>query len=426
MHCRSPLAADARLPGRDALLDEHEIPARISRLLGLDGPVSLDGYGRGRVAYDVGSNLRVVHELLIGRTPRIVASRTVTGGGSARVYERALATATASAPLRGAAHDPELDTVFWSFPNDPGITTLRALDPATGVLPALLGRPIARSALVAYEPEVSATAACFEPGASRPVAYATVHAPGDRLGVAHLAHGELSACLHPDDPYLRLPGVLGHSEPEQMLVLEGLRGRRLDALRASDRFAGMRALGAALATLHALPLPHGLPAFAAGDHARAADLVAAMRPDVAARAAQVAHELGEHGLVAGEPPVCLHGDAQLRNGILQDERVALIGLGAACSGPAAADLGAIVAQLRYQSLVSGDLARGRRLEHALLDGYRSRRRPPSGEELRRHVAAALLCKQAMCAIDRVRVDGLALIPAVLDEAHAVLSEDLRV
>jgi hypothetical protein len=85
-------------------------------------------------------------------------------------------------------------------------------------------------------------------------------------------------------------------------------------------------------------------------------------------------------------------------------------------------VGSAIAKLHYQSLVTGDTRRVRILQHALTNGYRSRRRPLAPEELRWHVAAALLSERALRAVNRIRPDGLALLPALLDEALGVLRD----
>ncbi|MEA2271192.1 MAG: hypothetical protein QOC64_3802 [Solirubrobacteraceae bacterium] len=419
------LAADAGVPGRDVLLDEREMSGRLARLLGAGGPLRIDRYERRRVKYKIGDSLRILHALHIDGAPHLVASRTFAGGRSELVYERARRSARRAGPLRGVAHDAELESVFWAFPNDRKITALAALTPATDRVSSLLGRPIDRTVLAAYAPEKSATAACMQRGSDGPVAYAKAFADPEEAAVSLRVHADLSAQLGEDDRALRLPAVLAYSHDARMLVVEAVHGRRIDLLRGAGREHGMRRFGAALATLHDLPVPRGLPAFVRlepASQARAADLIARARPDVAAAAGRLTGELARRPPAADGPPVCLHGDVHLKNALIQGERVALIDLDQAGVGPAAADLGSAVAGLRYDALLSGDAHRGRSLERSLLGGYASRRALPSAETLRWHVAAALLCERALRAVNRIRLDGLALLPAVLAEARAGLHD----
>jgi tRNA A-37 threonylcarbamoyl transferase component Bud32 len=416
------LAPDRAVPARDLLLDADEMAARLSRLLAVDGPLAIDRYERGRVKYKVGDSLRVVHELHVDGEPQLVASRTFADGRSAAVYERARTSAHAScASLPGVAHDPDLQTVFWTFPNDRKLATLGALAPAA--VARLLRRPVARTVLAAYAPEKSATVACLDGGSGRAVAYAKVYASAAEAAAGHRAHAELFARLGTRHPGLRLPAVLAYSPPDRMLIVEALAGARIDTLDGAPLVDAMRAFGAALATLHALPVPLGLRRFvrlAPRAQGRAAELIALARPDVAVTAARLAGELAGRPPAPDGPPVCLHGDLHLKNGLSQDGRVALIDLDQAGSGPAAADLGSAIAGLRYEAILDGDAARAETLEHALLDGYGSQRALPDGAALRWHLAAALLSERALRAVNRIRPDGLAHLASVLAEARTVL------
>jgi len=419
------LAPDPGVPGRDVLLDREEMAGRLSRLLGREAPATIDRYERGRVKYKVGESLRVVHEVEIDGAPWIVASRTFRGGRSAGVYERALATAPDDGPLCAVAHDPELETVFWTFPNDRKLATLAALLPGTDTVSRLLGRPIARTVLAAYAPEKSATAACFDELLGRPIAYAKVFADPEELAVSHRAHRAVFDLLGTGHSALRLPTVLACSEDDRMLVVEAIDGRRIDALRGPELLEAMRRFGAALATLHSLPLRVALPRFTrldAGRHMPAAEVIGRARPDVADAAARIADEL-ERTAPAGSERVCLHGDVHLKNGLLQSRRVALIDLDQAGEGPPAVDLGSAVAALRYQHLVTDEVTRGERVQRALLDGYAAVRDLPGRDELDWHVAAALLTERALRAVNRIRPDGLVHLGAVLTDARAVLRKE---
>src|SRR3954453_22985501 len=395
---------------------------RLSVLMGADGPLDIDGYERGRVKYRVGGSLRVVHELAVAGERRIVASRTFGGGRSERVYEQALATGHAVGPLRGVAHDPELEAVFWTFPNDRKIATLPALISDTTAASRLLGRPIARTLLAAYAPEKAATAACFDELAGRPIAYAKVFADDAELAASRRAHKVVFDALGTSSSALRVPAVLACSEEDRMLVVEAVEGRRVDTLRGPEHPEAMRRFGAALATLHSLPAPADLAPFARLRPDRqptAAELIGRARPDVAPAAERLASEL-----VADAPPaeaaVCLHGDVHLKNGPLQAPRIALIDLDQMGTGPAAADLGSAIAGIRYHALVADEIARGARLQDALLDGYGSLRELPDDHALRWHIAAALLSERALRAVNRIRPDGLAQLGCVLADGRATL------
>ena len=210
-----------------------------------------------------------------------------------------------------------------------------------------------------------------------------------------------------------------------MLVVEAVEGRRIEALRGPELLDAMRRFGTALAALHSLPVPAGLPRFTRLDAARqapAAELIGRARPDVAAAADRLAADLVAAAPAAGDD-VVLHGDVHLKNGLAQGRRVALIDLDQAGLGPAAADLGSALAGLRYHHLVGDEVARGGRVQRALLDGYADARDLPAAATLRWHIAAALLSERALRAVNRIRPDGLALLGAVLSDARAALVEE---
>jgi aminoglycoside phosphotransferase (APT) family kinase protein len=416
------LAPDPGVPGRDVLLDPEEMTDRLSRLLGRDGPAAIDRYERGRVKYKVGESLRLVHEIEVDGAPWLVASRTFPDGRSESVFERARAAASESGPLHAVAHDAELQTVFWTFPNDRKIATLPALLPATDTVSRLLGRPIARTVLAAYAPEKSATAACFDELAGRPIAYAKVFADPDELAASERAHAAVFDALGTSHSALRVPTVLASSDADRMLVVEAIEGRRIDTMRGPEMLEAIRRFGAALATLHTLPVRGSLPRFTRLDadrHAPAAELIGRARPDVADAAARLADALVATAPERGES-VCLHGDVHLKNALVQGRRVALIDLDQVGLGPAAMDLGSALAGLRYHHLVSDEVARGERIQAAFVEGYASARQLPAAHVLDWYVAAALLSERALRAVNRIRPDGLAQLGAVLADARAVL------
>jgi Ser/Thr protein kinase RdoA (MazF antagonist) len=311
--------------------------------------------------------------------------------------------------------------VFWTFPNDRKIGSLAALAPATDTVSRLLGRPVARTVLAAYAPEKSATAACLD-RTRTPIAYAKVFASAEEAAASWRAHAALFAQVGRNHSALRVPAVLAWSAEDRMLVVEALGGRRVDTLFGPDLVQAMRRFGAALACLHSLPVPDGVPAFdrlAPARQGEAADIIGRARPDVAAPAARLADELAG-AVEPAEPPVCLHGDVHLKNGLLDGRRVSLIDLDQAGVGPAAADIGSVLAGLRYRTLVTDERARGEKLCAALLEGYGSRRELPDPQVLRWHVAAALLSERALRAVNRIRPAGLAHLGAVLNDARAVL------
>ena len=95
---------------------------------------------RVNAKYRVGDSLRVVYRSTPAARPHTVAGRTFRGR-SASVYRRAAAAAAPDAgPPPPCSHAPELETVFWTFPNDRRLAGLRLLDGRSGALDRLVGR----------------------------------------------------------------------------------------------------------------------------------------------------------------------------------------------------------------------------------------------------------------------------------------------
>jgi hypothetical protein len=196
------------------------------------------------------------------------------------------------------------------------------------------------------------------------------------------------------------------------LAIAPVEGRRLDTLPRADLAPALHRLGAALAALHATPLPR--ERFTRLDPERlatAAATIARARPDAAAAAHQAAGGLmhASHGA----PAVCLHGDANLRNAIATGDGVVLLDLEHAAAGPAAADLGQLLAGL-IADRVLGRIADERPLAAALVDGYATVARPP--ESLGWHTRASLLARVAQSAINRVRPTALHRLVPLLEAA----------
>jgi thiamine kinase-like enzyme len=130
--------------------------------------------------------------------------------------------------------------------------------------------------------------------------------------------------------------------------------------------------------------------------------------------------------VADRDLACLHGDLHPKNAIACGNRMALIDVESAAMGPAAADLGSLLAGLVYRretGRLSPDAFRAR--GHACLAGYASRRRLPSAASLAWHTAAALFRERAARAVKRIRPLGLQSMPALLSAAEHLLDRGLE-
>ena len=413
------LGYDPAVPQRDLLLDTDFVRGRLRRVLGPKGPLRIDECRQVRVKYRVGARLRVLNAIRVGAERFDVAASTFpTVQRSEQAYVRAQVDAVACGLVRAVAHDRELSTVFWTFPNDRKLAHLPALaGPAPQLSKLLPGW--SRSILAAYAPEKAATVRCLDI-AGRTLAYAKsyVDGDGDQAGRVHEA---LTRALGPDDLYLRVPRPIAYSPAHRTLVVEQVGGVPLQAPEVPDRRAAYRALGRALARLHELDAPKAPFRRPAPDRVMAAaELIASVRADVAASARALAREISER--LDDHDSVCLHGDVNFRNALLENGRVVLIDLDQASAGPAAAELGSVLASLRYAAAIG--LIRSAAvpdLGSALLSGYSELRTPPAAPALRAHTAAALLAERCLRVVTRVRPEGLRRLPAMLADAREALA-----
>jgi Ser/Thr protein kinase RdoA (MazF antagonist) len=245
----------------------------------------------------------------------------------------------------------------------------------------------------------------------RPLAYAKLYA--DETGArAPQLHAHLAAGLARTTAAPRLPQAIGYSA--RTLVVEPA-----DGVPVAET-EGFRAFGAALATLHGLVAPPGLPRFERllpGRLERAARLVGAARPDVSEAARGLAQTLvGADG--GGGGSSVLHGDVHPKNALAADGRITLIDLDQLAAGRPAEELGSALAGLEYRRLtVRADGALG----DALLDGYASVRSLPSSRALAWSTAAALLSERALRAVARIRPEGLHSLEELIARADELLA-----
>ena len=401
------LAPDPAVPMRDALLDAP----RMAALLGerLTGTAATGE--RVNAKYRVGESLRVAYRLETSAGTQTVAGRTFPGR-SARVFRRAAEAAIPVGGMPPVLHLPELDAVFWTFPNDRRLERLGLL--AGGpALDRLVGASDVRTRLVAYAPERAATAECRAPGGDV-LAYLKLH--WDAAERERARAEAAFAAIGDRHPRLRVPRVLAASEADGALVLEPLPGRRLDRIGEDALGPALRALGAALATLHheAPPPERRFDRVDDSRLAQAVDVIGRARPGCRAAAEHLHARLldGRAGEVA--PAVHLHGDANLRNALYDGRRIALVDLEDAAAGPAAADLGFVLAGLLAAHVQGRTTAAERAaLAQTLLHGYAEVVPPPAQPSLRRHTAAAALARVAVPAIGRVRPAALASLEPLL-------------
>ena len=419
------LATDPGVPQRDLLLDVGEVMRRLSTRIGSDGPIKIDSCEVLRIKYSPGESLRLLHRIRVGASSYTVAARTFNDGRSEPAFERAKVKAVSCGSLLPIARDAEIETVYWTFPNERKINNLSVLASPPKSLADIFDNQWAHSRLVAYSPEKCVTAQCLS-NEDELLAYAKVYSDGEPCSFG--TYNTLSECVSSAKSNLRIPRALTYSEEYRTLLLEPMAGLRIaDLGSAADRLNGFWCLGMALAALHNLPIPDGLPQFKRLDLDRlqkAADIIGQARPDVGELARQVAEELYERWKASNNSDVCLHGDVHPKNGVLKNNNVALIDLDQAGTGLAAADLGSLLAALRYSRCVGILSPRDEReLAGAFLSGYREARELPPQHSLRWHVAAALLAERSLRSVSRIRREGLQHLGELLRDSLRLLRDE---
>jgi tRNA A-37 threonylcarbamoyl transferase component Bud32 len=402
----SLLANDPALPQRDVLVDEAVMAQYLSRLLTRYGDFGITKCERLRTKYRVGGGLRVLYE--------------VSGGGhvyrvAARAFPRSqqISNRFTSTP---EIYAPELNTSFWIFPHDRKIKNLVALIGIPEELRDIEGREWVESRIVGHVPEKSVTAKCLD-HKQQIIAYAKIYA-GEEGREVYDAYNEIHAALESGVVQLRIPRALAYHEKHRLLLLESVPGVPLSALRPADREYAYRRLGEALQKLHSITPPSPVSRstrLTPSGLMQAAATISVARPEVSALAQQLAGKLiACHKEFCDAPPVLLHGDLHPKNALMDDERLFLLDLDQAATGPAALDLGSVIAGLYCEACVTDDDCSS--LINAFLTGY-----GVAEETLRWYVAAALLEERALRAVTRIRFGGLQKLPEILTTAEAVLN-----
>ena len=265
------------------------------------------------------------------------------------------------------------------------------------------------SRVAGYAPEKCAVIACLNAD-GRPVAFAKVfadQATSDRVRGRYTLLA--SGVGRPDD--LDVPGVIAALPERRTLWFAPASGNRVADLTIDRLPDAVRRVGRAIAHLHAA-LP-GVDAAAVGRRApdalfESAHLVGRAQPRLKHAAVGLAADLALRR--THEDAVLLHGDLHLKNAFVDGERVSLIDFDQAAPGPAASDLGSLLAALHGEGMC---------LESALLAGYAEVRRLPPAESLAWHTASSLLTERAVRAITRVRVPTLRTLDRLIDDARAL-------
>ena len=383
------LAPDPALPQRDLLLDDQQMAVRLSSLITRRGPSVIAGCEKQRVKYRIGESLRVLYRLSVNGRSQLISARAFAG--------------------------PDAETVFSLFPADRKIKHLALLHDKPKTLANVIRGRWRHSECVAYVPEKCATVRCLD-RKGQVIGYAKMYAAAEGASI-------YKTYLQLASTGVRVVKPLEYSESHSLLLLDAVPGTRIADLadeKLNDGFAG---LAQTLASLHSAPIPIHLSRFQRHELERlrkCAVIIGRARPDVARTANRLVDELRLR-VPPAEPIVCLHGDVHPKNGIAANGVVTLIDLDQCAFGPAAADLGSMLALLHYNWRIGlSTRARKRELASAFLDAYAGSRPLPAQRSLSWHTAAALLSERALRSVNRIRPEGLRRLSQLLEDAGEIL------
>ena len=403
-HSLPALAIDPALPQRDLLLDEDLMTDYLSRLMARQGDFGVQDCTRRRTKYRFGTSLRVLYEL---------------NDGSYRIAARAFPTSqrvahqlTPSTGIRA----PELNTIFWIFPHDRKIRNIAVLSDIPHELRNIAGETWTRSRIAGYAPEKAITAQCLNHD-DKILAYAKVYA-GDEGRAIFNTHLHVEASLTDD---LHVPRALSYFDSHHLLLLEPIAGVSLSTLGTNHREDAFYLLGKALKQFHRISPPSSVPQSTRLTPAalrQAATVISEARPDAASMVQRLTRQLlTRHEQFSSTETVLLHGDVHPKNVLLdRDQDLFLVDLDQAAVGPAAVDLGSVIAGLYYDACTGSlSLREASSLKRAFLSGY------GACDSLPWHIAAALLEERSLRAVSRIRVGGLEKLTEILAMAESVLA-----
>jgi len=397
------LAPDPALPQRDLLLDDQQMAGRLSLLISRRGSAVVDSCEKKRVKYRIGESLRILYRVSVSGRTHLIAAKAVAGPG-----------ATAAHRASGF-FDSDLRAAFWECCHDRKLEYLSLLRDRPETLSRVLGDTWHHSEDVAYLPEKCATVRCVNRN-DEAIGYAKMYATGDAKSI-YTTYLQLASAG------TRIVKPFEFSEPHRLLLLNPVTGLRIADLKHEQMTDGFAGLAQTLASLHSAPIPSHLPRFHRHDPEglhKCARIVGMARPDVATVANELDCDL-RSTVSSTEDLVCLHGDVHPKNGIALNGLVTLIDLDQSAVGPAAADLGSLLALLHYNWRI-GLITRRRKqqLASTFLNAYAGNRRLPTERVLRWHTAAALLSERALRSVNRIRPEGLQHLSQLLDDAREIL------
>ena len=327
-------------------------------------------------------------------------------------------------------------TLLFAYPNDRRLDGLRILDSEDTLREFVCNHlpeerwPSADEKLATtvmrYKPENRAVLRCeaeSQPQSSDAAVYLRVYASKRSAMAMHSMMADLLGWLGPQAE-LCIPKPLASDRDQNILLLDSLPGRKLKSLvRTAHAREALERTAEALAVLHSYNVPK-LPRWTVADHlAQARQVIHSLAqffPELRKQIEEIGNALRAQ---APRDEDCasgfVHGDFHYGQVLIHPTKVGFLDFDQAHTGPVEADLGRLLAHLRYQQ-IKGRPAQDGSVADAFLEAYaRATQKPLAPQAISWWTALALL-QMSVKPIRRLDADGPNKVKALIEEIERVL------
>ena len=327
-------------------------------------------------------------------------------------------------------------TLLFAYPNDRRLDGLRILECEDTLREFLCNHlpeerwPSADEKLattvVRYKPENRAVLRCeaeSQPQSSDAAVYLRVY-PSKRSATAmHSIMSDLLGWLGPQAK-LCIPKPLASDRDQNILVLDSLPGLKLKSLvRTASAREALERTAEALAVLHGYKDPKMLRWTVADHLAKARQvihLLAQFFPELRKQIEEIGQALRAQ---APRDEDCasgfVHGDFHYGQVLIHPTKVGFLDFDQAHTGPVVADLGRLLAHLRYQH-IKGLTAEDGSVADAFLEAYARATQKPLVPQVISWWTALALLQMSVRPIRRLDADGPNKVKALIEEIEGVL------
>jgi aminoglycoside phosphotransferase len=327
-------------------------------------------------------------------------------------------------------------TLLFAYPNDRRLDGLRILD-CEDTLRGLLCNQLPEerwpsadeklaTTVVRYKPENRAVLRCeaeSQPQSSDAAVYLRVY-PSKRSATAmHSLMSDLLGWIGPQAE-LCIPKPLASDRDQNILLLDSLPGRKLKSLvRTAHAREALERTAEALGVLHGYKDPK-VPRWTVADHLAKAhqviSLLAQFLPELRKQIEEIGHALSAQ---APRDEDCasgfVHGDFHYGQVLIHPTKVGFLDFDQAHTGAVEADLGRLLAHLRYQH-IKGRPAEDGGVADAFLEAYARATQKPLVTQVISWWTALALLQMSVKPIRRLDAEGPNKVKALIEEIEGIL------